>query len=834
MKMKRLISGLLLSLIGCSPVLAEEVLQEEKEETIPKFLILNVEGKPQEGRVLKIKDEEENVLAEWISDDGMEGSVAMLEEEIVELPEGEPLIFYAEEEHGIYAKPVEFTLGVNDDQEITEKEEEFTKRFELQEVIYVSLDFKTQCEEDFLEAEYTIFMKDEKTIANDIYGNPCVGISFDIAKGVYFYQQTNLEEKYYLDNMSYEFEIDEDQSITVEASPVLYSFSVDVKENQNRMDAHLSLEEEDGSVITRFTDKTLLENFPLKRAHKYILKSNTPDGFFAPTDISFETDSTKPEQPSQITMSYATTHVIFYAEDKDTKEKLNGAEWSIYDENNSFVGSLTSNVDGTTFTGLKAGGTYTITSKSAPQTYENTESQIFKVPEKIEDDYSSLTLSYTPYVSLTIFMQDENTNQPIEGTEFALYQDGNIATDIYGQEVKGVSAEKGKTYSLHNGSYELHITKPSKYAYTNKEVFPIKLNHAESAFSKVTGKETQIRYRFTCVDSLKQTILEGTTLQILDSDGSTVLAEWTTSDKEEGDVPTLEEKEILFEKDHTYFIRCAQLRDHFYHDSSLVQFTTSNRIPEITPLYQIELIPFVTYTIHQEAGAGFEYCFYEDEACTNLAKDVEGKNAIVTIPAEGDAWILLKEGTYWLKETRYKSNYWKTSGAIKVELNQENGLKQMISFSNVPITLSVILKDEEGQLLSGAKFSLYNKHGDLVDSWISDNTEHRIEKESLYAGMECILKEEIAPDGYEILDTTISYHIPDSYTTEPILEICNTKIKEAQVAQVIRTILKDDENKPKLTETIPDSPFSFSYYLFLLLGIPICGWIYQKMKSNKM
>lgn len=815
-----------LFLMGCSPVLAVEANNDhEKQEStsVVTFKVRNVDGNLQEGRLLQIKDEEGQVFAEWTSTDQEKGDLPALDGEDVILPTDTKLTFSViDHAHGIYAKPIEFILS-------KKNTEEFVS-YELKEMTYHTLNFITTFEKEDISAEYTLYEEDQKTILKDIYGEDCIGESFDLEDGKYMYRQTNIDSKYYLDETDTQIEMKEDRNIEIEGVPVLVTFSAFSKEGFPKADGHLSLTKKDGTVVRRFHNKEDL-TIQLERNTEYQLESNTPEGFYAPAVISFQTTTRKEQEDMQIKMEYSPTHCILFAVDDETQSYLDSAEWEIYDEEGKFVTSATSSTDGTVITGLVSGKQYTIQTKQSPETYftnATTATTTFIVPDLIQEDGKKYLVPYTPYVTLNILIKEKDTNQIQTGSKFVLYQDGQIAKDIYGNEVKGDARESGNNYAVCNGNYELKIIEPSPYSYETKESFPVSLSHNDSTSFTLIGYEKKVQYRFECLNETKKKAEEGNTLQVLEQDGKTVLCEWNSTENEEGDLPD----GLRLKRNHTYYLRFENVKDSFYRDSTLLKFVTPKEEPINVPTLKVSLIPYVSYMITQQTGQGFEYRLYKDEACTNVAKDVMGKDAIYTFTNSNSLQLQMEEGIYWLKQTRYQSNCWPDTNVYKVSLYQEDGLSQGMEFIGESISISILLKDEDRNPLPGAKFSLYTTQGDLIDSWISEETPYLVEKQSLYAGMECILKEESAPEGYEKVDTSIQYTIPHVKTAQPYLEIKNSKIQSTKSLEEIKKILTKEPSQEKTEEKLLENRIIY-VILLILAGFMTAGIVWHKKNLKK-
>ena len=112
---------------------------------------------------------------------------------------------------------------------------------------------------------------------------------------------------------------------------------------------------------------------------------------------------------------------------------------------------------------------------------------------------------------------------------------------------------------------------------------------------------------------------------------------------------------------------------------------------------------------------------------------------------------------------------------------------------------------ETGETLSGAKLVLFDIDRNIIDTWISTIKPYRIE--GLIIGDTYILKEELAPKGYEISDD-ISFVVKNTGA----IQLIEMKDKVIEVPPIKEEQIKEIPELPKqLPKTGIDSVFV--YYL---------------------
>lgn len=134
------------------------------------------------------------------------------------------------------------------------------------------------------------------------------------------------------------------------------------------------------------------------------------------------------------------------------------------------------------------------------------------------------------------------------------------------------------------------------------------------------------------------------------------------------------------------------------------------------------------------------------KADTEIGRVVTGKDGRATFDID------LPLGRYYLKELMAPAGYVKSDEPADLDATWQGQDVAVIEFEavfeNAPILVEFSKTDITGEIeLSGAKLSIIDSTGNIVESWVSDGKPHMVDR--LPAG-DYILREETAPYGYVI------------------------------------------------------------------------------------
>lgn len=251
-------------------------------------------------------------------------------------------------------------------------------------------------------------------------------------------------------------------------------------------------------------------------------------------------------------------------------------------------------------------------------------------------------------------------------------------------------------------------------------------------------------------------------------------------------------------------------------------FVTTEQIQEFTFEYAGADVPEVT----------FEFV-YENEATTfeitksdlTTGKELPGAKLQVT-DKNGkviDEWVSGKEAhiikelvvgeTYTLTETKPADGY---VTAESITFTVENTSKvQKVEMKDDVTKVEISKQDISGKELPGAKLSILDKDGKVIESWTSTDKAHYIEK--LPIG-EYILREESAPEGYLVAED-VKFEVKDTGEIQKVVMKDEAKPQEPTTPEKPST--PETPGTPETTK--PDNPPKTGDETNVMLWTLLCG-----------
>lgn len=187
------------------------------------------------------------------------------------------------------------------------------------------------------------------------------------------------------------------------------------------------------------------------------------------------------------------------------------------------------------------------------------------------------------------------------------------------------------------------------------------------------------------------------------------------------------------------------------------------------------MVPAVTYPVTKALSATTNLIVKKDEVVVNKIDSETHKNIAGATLAIKDSngkvvetWVSttkahtisnLAKGTYTLYEVKAPNGYEKTDKTYKIEITN-TGKSQTITVENTELvhTSQVEISKQDvttNKELPGAKLTVKDSKGKVVETWISTNEPHYL---TLEVGKYTLI-EEIAPDGYILSKEEIKFEI---------------------------------------------------------------------------
>ena len=394
----------------------------------------------------------------------------------------------------------------------------------------------------------------------------------------------------------------------------------------------------------------------------------------------------------------------------------------------------------------------------------------------------------------------------LSGIEFKLSAKENIidmsdGSVIYkkGQEIKKYNLTKDGKLTITNlpmGTYEIEETKTLDGLVLNTTKYEVKFEQKDLT-TKVYETKLDISNDTTLVEFSKTDItgdkeLIGAKLTVLDSENN-IVDTWTSTEKTHKIEGLTIGKEYMLKE---------EIAPDDYVVAANIKFTIkeTNEIQKVNMIDKIVEMSKVDIAGEEIKGATIQV----------LDKD----NKVI------DEWVSGKEPhkiknlvegeTYTLHEEIVADSYVKASDVEFVVTTDKETQKVVMIDKLVEITKTDIT---DGKELEGAELEVTDKDGNIIDKWTSTKEPHKVK--GLEEGKTYILKETIAPYGYEITE-----EIKFTVTTDKVTQ--KIEMKDMPILKNVKVVKIDTETK----EIIKDK------FIFAIYEDSECTKLIKEVKSN--
>lgn len=399
---------------------------------------------------------------------------------------------------------------------------------------------------------------------------------------------------------------------------------------------------------------------------------------------------------------------------------------------------------------------------------------------------SEMVMHQTKNVDLVIKKADETTGEALKGAEFTVYkmQGGQWVT--YTKAAWDDSMKNYKALGLHaedseGGKFKVVETKnPAGYTGTWEHEFVAKDEGVVTLTLDATNarKTGQITITKTGENNKK---LSGAVFEIKaakdikTAGGTTLVAANTVVDTVTTDGNgSAASKQLELGQ---YIVKEKTAPDGYVLDTTEHAVTLDDSHTSVNVAVQNQKNAIVLQKVSKNDGTvmeGVTFHLWNDDKSYDKTQKTDS-NGRITIDG-------VKDGTWHYQETATKDGY-VLDNAVKdftVSDGKVNGQSNLtITVENDYTKLDLAKVDSgTGENISGAKLSLLDSNGRLVESWTSGSTPHRIEK--LKPGR-YTLREDQAPDYYKLAD-------PITFTLESKADTQTITMKDMRYADL--TIVK--------------------------------------------
>ena len=590
-----------------------------------------------------------------------------------------------------------------------------------------------------------------------------------------------------------------------------------------------------------------------------LVEAEAPKGYVKASDVSFTV--TADMESATVVMKDA--KITAKKTDISGTKEVEGAEMIVTDEKGTIVDKWISGKEEHSISGLEAGKKYTLTEKTAPNSFVKAESIEFTAGG---DKNQSLVMKDKQY---TVSKKDASVKNYVEGAKLEVRDEQDRVVDSWTttKEDHYISGlEEGKTYRL------VEVEAPKGYVKASDIYFTVSKDKKNETVVMKDAKITASKKEITGTKEI-----EGAKMTVTDDKG-TVVDKWT-SGKEEHSISGLEEgkrytltettapkgyvkaESITFtagDKDQKLVMKDKQVtitktevtgtkeiegakmtvkdetgktvdtwtsgkEEHYV--SGLEEGKKYTLIEETAPDGYVKA-ESIEFTVSKEKKN--EAYIMKDKQVSVTKTDITGTQevpgATLTVKDEDgntvDTWVSgdkehyvsgLEEGkTYTLIEETAPEGYVRAEEITFTVTNEKVDQEVNMFDAQVKVTKTDALT---GDAVKGAEFTVFDKDGNIVDKWITDGTAHAVS--GLDAGKEYIIKETKTPEGYMTApDRTLvvsgEQNMDVEIKEQPVLTDIEVQKVDAQTKKVIRskdfefTMYSDADCKNAITTVSAD------------------------------
>ena len=528
----------------------------------------------------------------------------------------------------------------------------------------------------------------------------------------------------------------------------------------------------------------------LKPGGTYTLRANmTSEGYTTTTETSFSINNAGEVTTTGNTTTDENGNTVLLVEIEKTKvqiscvdvrdgAELEGSTIQVLDSEGNVVEEWVSTNEAHIIEGLYVDETYTLRNTVASDGYKVTSDTTFSIDETGEvtttgntatdEEGNTVLLVEMQITQVQISCTDLASGEELEGSTIQVIDSEGSVVEEWTS-----TTEAHEVYGLKTGEeYTLSITvAPDGYMLTTDTTFTI--DETGNVTSTGTISEDGIllveiqmtRVQISCVDIADGEGVEGSTIQVIDSQGNTV-EEWTSTT----DAHAIEGLKTGEE----YTLRNTVASDGykvasdttFSIDNAGEVTTTGNTTTDengnTVLLVEIEKTKVQISCVDVRDGAELEGStiqvldqdgrVVEEWTSTTEAHQIEGLKTgetytlRTTVASEG--FILPTDTTFTIDETGHVTS--------TCTMPEEGILLVEIAKTQVQV-LCVDVRD--GEELGGSHIQVIDSEGNVAEDWYSETESHQIE--GLKTGEEYTLRTTMASDGY-VVPANITFTISDT------------------------------------------------------------------------
>lgn len=705
---------------------------------------------------LQLKEaENDTVIADWTS----EGfSYPLMNDEKVKLKAGTTYIISTlDMKEGYYAKPLKVEV-----QKYAQDQKQRT--YSLEAIPYAEIQITNKLYDDTPAKESVFGLYEDETCqkpATDINDqevhlvmNEKGNAEASIDTGTYYLKEEDTESHHYLDPKVYPLDIGKD-GIVFEHKDVPVQAIISLKDAKNQKDLAGNIQI-DGSETYASKDTILLG-----RDKTYHVKPvNWPDGYHGSQGLQFETTDYHAE-PMQIDIPLSAFAIDVSMIDQETNKPVTGGQYQILDSNGNIRQSFEMK-EGVEITPLADNQSYKLHEVKAPEGYISMKDVPFTIDGE-SLNYHIFT-KHRHYYHLSVIVK---TDGKVNSASVGIYTDADCTKEAL--DITGKKADASSIMNLYAGTYWICLKDKEQYCHSDPKKVTLS---ADKPFENRVEIQLKRPDAKILVEDESGHQIKGAKLSVKDEDGKEIGSFISQGED------TLSSQDFIdtIKAGHTYRIVMENLPTGLYKvKNKEVSIKTTEKDTDAVESSSLQLNPYAVMSMSELCDGniitGGRWKLYTDKECTHTAKDANQKMCDKVTDKDGSLSFEMLKGDYWLKQEEAPEYCYRNPDVYPIHIDPYNSWQYQQNTEAHKAELIVQLINKYGEPIKGGLFEVKDRNGRIVTQFENHGDIH-LSGSWLKPGESYTIHERMTPEGYQMNQTDIVCHIPESMPDKtPVLQI---------------------------------------------------------------